>query len=658
MNEKNISGQERTSEISFRVIVLTVVLALILAVANTYLALKIGTVTSASIPAAILSMGILRFFKNTTILEHNLIQTGASAGEAVAGGIVFTIPALVILNYWHGFPYFFNFFIALLSSFSGIFLSIPLRKYLMNDSTLRFPEGRAVAEVLKTGDQQGKGFRDLIVGAGLAAFLEFLQSSKILASSVTIYKTIGGLVTGASVGFSVILMGAGYLMGWDVALSMIIGSLFTWTLGLLFLSGYDHSAIVSLSATQAFSNVLNNHLREIGVSAMLLTGFITLLNLVKPVFTGLNQAIKQAKKQEKSTKILLTERDFPFSVVFYGLLICFIGMGILLFNFVPPHILHFSGLNTPELFALLVIYLLILGFILSATAGYFSGLVGVTVSPGSAFVIAAMLLSAVLVKFLMSNQLGGPNLLLETTGAGITILLGALLTGMACIANDNMQDLKVGQLVGSTPWKQQLMLLLGALIASAVVPLVMQLLFQTYGIGGVVPRAGMNLTETLPAPPAAVMAMLAKGVFQGGLDWPYFLMGIGWVAILCVIKLIFKQYNITLSLLAMAIGVYLPMATASALFIGGFIAWAGARDKNLSASHIIHQRQKGYLIACGVVIGAILTDVLWAIVAAFSSSANAYEIHSSLWVLPSYILGILAIVIFIRWWLRNLKWSG
>lgn len=659
LNNIKIKKRSKTPtgcEITLRVVLLSIFLAVILAIANTYLALKIGILASASIPAAILSMGILKFFKNTSIYEHNLVQTAASAGEAIAGGIVFTIPALIILNYWQHFPYVMNFCIALLSSFAGIFLSVPLRRYLLQDSSLKFPEGRAIAAVLQSADEHASGFKEILQGSFWAALLEAIQSSQIFSSSITGWTKIKGIIIGGTVGFSAILVSAGYLMGWDVSISMLVGSILAWGGGIPLLSVYDSSSIMHLSASDAVAQVLTQHIREMGVSTMIIAGLFTLAGLLQPLLKSIFKIFHNMKEMQSST--LSQEKDLPFALVLLGLFISLIGMTLLVWFFIPLdlHYLHFDHLNRPELFCLIMVYLLIAGAILSGIAGYFSGLVGVTASPGSSIVIAGMLLSAVLIKFCLFSTHTLVNNSLQFAGAALAILLGSLLTGMAAISNDNLQDLKVGQLIGATPWKQQLMLLLGALVASLVVPWVMEVLFQAYGIANILPHGHMNSAESLPAPPAAIMAMLVKGVFNGGTDWDYFLVGSCLAILLYLLQILFKRFGITLSILAMAVGVYLPMSTSTALFIGGVIA------KKIKVHHQVYsaeqasiREQRGYLIACGAVVGAIIMDIFLIIPNILGYSNILESIHAPFGNFVSTSLGFLSILLLSYCWIKKLK---
>lgn len=610
--------QNRTDIISLRVIVLSIFLAIILAASSTYLALKIGILPSASIPAAILAMAILRFFKNTSIYETNLIQTAASAGEAVAGGIVFTVPALVIIRYWTHFPYLENVAIALSGGLLGILFSIPLRKILIKTPQLYFPEAKAIAEVLQLAEKKSFHIREMLLGAGLGGLLELAQTGlKIIASTAEKWIVIGKseLMVGFGVGFSPALIGVGYLIGFDVGLSLVLGAIMAWGIGLPLLSLF--SVLKGPFNLETNLATYRTDIHYIGLGAMLVAGLWTLCNLLKPFYQSLRVSIQGLLKTLPNKPLLAaTERDIPTIYLFSGLLVLLVCI-YFLFEYLFP--LQTFMPNASHFFILSVIfYILIIGFVFAAICGYFSGLVGVTASPGSAIVIAGLLLIAIILRALLIFQ-GHPVVSAQLlSGAAITIIVGAVVAGAACIANDNIQDLKVGHLIGAVPWQQQLMLMLGVIVAAFVIPYVMELLFNVYGLTTVLPRTGMDPTQTLAAPPAAMMAGLTQGVFNHDLPWS--MLGIGGLIMAIFIALQLLGFR-RLSLLGMAMGIYLPLSSSVPLFLGSLFAFfikknfqqqlhSASEEEKLS----INQRQHyAVLLACGLVAGAALMDILLAI---------------------------------------------
>ncbi|MBI5447629.1 MAG: oligopeptide transporter, OPT family [Gammaproteobacteria bacterium] len=630
-------------ELTFRAVLLGMVLAVLLAASNTYLALKIGILTSASIPAAVLSMGILRFFKRVSILENNLVQTAASAGEAIAGGIVYTIPGLILIHYWQGFDYWENFFIALIGGSLGILFSIPIRRTLVHDESLRFPEGRAIAQVLQmTSQEKSQHFKYMVQGGVLGAIIEFLQSGlHVVSASAQSWFRVKQVVLGGGLGFSATLVGAGFLMGIRLGSSLLIGAVVAWIIGVPILS-FQQGDIHS-SAAQVVATLRNEKIAYLGIGAMLTGGVWALVCFIKPFYISLAGTFAEfSRRTVRRSTLPRTERDIPFSYIVLGLLLCFVGLYFLFQHLCQLSLMVPSALQQNIFLMIILAYLLLLGFAASTICGYFSGMVGVTASPGSAVAIASVLLSALLVRMMLgfvpaSNLL--PALWLKEASA-IVIIMTCVIMGGAAIANDNIQDLKVGYLIKATPWKQQLMLFLGVLMASATVPVVMQLLFSVYGIGDVLPRAGMNPAQALAAPPAMIMATLAQSVFNHQLPFVYF--GVG---ALVVFFFILFQKRFNLSALGIGIGMYLPLSTSTPLILGSFFSYLHDRARKKSGI----QTQSGTLKACGIVAGAALMDVLIAIPLALNPDVTMFTLFPSSWEIMSVFLGFVVLFILGKW---------
>ncbi|WP_342227228.1 OPT family oligopeptide transporter [Rickettsiella endosymbiont of Rhagonycha lignosa] len=630
---------KQSSGITLRVIVLGIFLSILLAASSTYLALKVGILPSASIPAAILAMAILRLFRNGTIFEANLIQTAASAGEAVAGGIVFTIPALVIIGYWHYFPYFANCAIALLGGLLGILFSIPLRKILINTPQLYFPEARAISEVLKLSQKQTFHINKMLMGTGLGAGLEFAQTGlKVIAVSTEKWMVFGkSNIIGFGLGFAPALIGVGYLIGWNVGLSLLLGAVIAWCISLPLLSYFapvGKTLIVAKSLT-----VYAIDIHYIGLGAMLAAGLWTLLNLLHPFYLSLRislQGLFQPLKQ-----ISPSEQDIPLNYLIAGLGIVILSIYFLFDYLLPIHSLMFAF---PQLFIIgAVVYVLLIGFVFAALCGYFSGLVGVTASPGSAIVISGLLFMALILRgllFFKGHELLSSQLL---NAAAMTIIIGAVVAGTACIANDNIQDLKVGHLIGATPSQQQIMLILGVVIAALVIPYVMQLLFSVYGLTTVLPHTGMDPQQTLSAPPAAMMAGLTQGVFNHDLPWNS--LAVGGIIMLVLIA-INKLGKINISLLGVGMGIYLPLSSSTPLFIGSLFAY-GVKlylQKKGKASQIDFQQHDAVLLSCGLVAGAALMDVLLAIPLSITGNSRLFAILPMNWQAFATMLSFLSLL--------------
>jgi putative OPT family oligopeptide transporter len=648
-----ILAEHNLPEITLRVVILAIVLSFVLAISNAYLALKIGLLTSASIPAAIISMGILRFFKNATILENNLVQTAASAGEAVAGGIVYTIPALIIIHYWMGFNYWQNFLIAIVGGVLGVMFSIPLRRILMEDRKLRFPEGRAIAEILKISNLQLLGVKDIFLGGLMGAILEFFQTGvKLLADNWQAWFKVKNTVFGFGLGFSPAMIGAGYLIGIELAASIFVGALLSWLIAIPVLSHiYPELINASGTATDLAHQLWGNKIRYIGIGAMLVAGLMTLGTLVKPFIASVLFSFQAFYDLRKNNQILRTDKDIPIK---YVLLISLFFIVILFFLYQYLFPVNQLGLNLAWSHSIVyaaLLYTVIAGFIFCAITAYFSGMVGVSASPGSAVIIASLLIVAALLFISLRYQHGVLVFSPEQIKAceAITIICTAVITGMAAISNDNMQDLKVGYLLGATPWKQQIMLLLGVLCASLVITPVMQMLFDVYGIAGVMPRPGMNPTLSLPAPPAAAMAMLSQAVFEQHVPWNMLLLGGLIVIIVSVFNRYLSKRNLSLSVLGVAIGMYLPLATSMPLFVGGLICWLTKKNKQTSYRDIT--------LACGLIAGAALLDVALAIPFSIMHNPDAMNIAPAFWLPIGEALSFMTLIGLFVWFKKIARFA-
>ena len=654
-----ISAEEKIAELTVRSILLAIALTVILAVSNAYLALKLGILTSASIPAAILSMGILRFFKNPTILENNAVQTAASAGEAVAGGIVYTIPALIIIEYWHHFDYLTNFFIALSGGVLGVLFSIPLRRLLVHDKALKFPEGRAIAEVLKSSSEK-IGMRDIVYGGAIGATLELFQVGfKIIANSWSHWFVVKRSIFGLGAGFSATMIGAGYLVGFDMACSIFAGAVISWLFALPILSQFYPEFLQQYPTQKAAILLWNSELRYLGIGAMLFAGIWTFMKLSKPLANNIYLSLRAfTSKRVNAIPLLRTDKDIPVPYILIGIALMAAAL-FLFFQFIFP--LDGVGLDgefAPTLVVGAVLYVLIIGFLFSVITAYFSGMVGVTASPGSSVVIAGILFASWLLLSLIHVVIPLPLTQDQIVAAeAIIIIIGSVVTGIAAIANDNTQDLKVGQLVGATPWKQQVMLLLGVVVSSIVIPPVMQVLFNVYGIAGVMPHAGMDVSQSLPAPTAALLAAITEGVFRNSLPWTMMLAGAAIIALVILCNRLFKlQRFIQLSILGIAIGMYLPISSSFPLFLGGMIAFFVKRRlaQKMGGLKDNQRKQMGTRIACGLVAGSALLDVLLAIPFSILHSPDALSLVGAGWETYGVVLAVVSTLLLAAWMERRI----
>ena len=597
-------------ELSFRVIIITVFLTVILAMANAFLALKLGMLTSASIPAAILSMGILRFFKHPSIFENNLVQTAASAGEAVAGGIVYTIPALLIIGYWHEFNYWQNFFIAFSSGILGVLFSVPLRKTLVHHKGLPFPEGVAIANLLMHQNSV-QGFRLLALGLVLGAGLDFLQTGlQVFASHWGYVWTFKYFSLKLALGFSIAIFSAGFLIGKRMSLSIMLGALLSWCVAYPYFSHMQRG---------------DEGVRYFGIGALLFAGIVSLLLFIKPLF----KKMFQVYAHPVSNSLAAHDKDMPVKLIWGCLMLLAIALSVYFYALLSPMVHAHFGLASLVLFC--VVYVMGMGFLMAIVSGYFSATVGVSASPGSAIVIMSLMFAAAFFLLLFDKRWG---LDLHTSEA-LVIMLASMVTGIAAIANDNIQDLKVGQIIGATAWKQQLMLSIGVLIAALVIPLVMQTLFQVYGIAG---HGGHG--QGLPAPTAVLLATLTDGFFQHAL--PQTTMAAGALSVL-LLMLGFHLTSFSLSFFGVAIGMYLPLETSMPMILGGCLAGIIQRREHTG---VLLQGSFDQLLslACGLVAGSAVMDVLLSFYFASRGQVDVLAIalgHRNLPMLLSMLLVVL-----------------
>ena len=361
-------------EFSFRAFILAIIITVILAMANAFLALKLGILTSASIPAAIMSMGFLKFFKNSSILENNIVQTAASAGEAIAGGIVYTIPAMVIINYWHHFDFTKNFLISVSGGFLGVIFSIPLRNTLVKDENLNFPEGKAVAELLKAS-YESKSLKYILQGALIAAIFEFGQAGlNIFAPNLPLIFQYKHMLLGLIIGLSITMLGAGYLIGNNMTFSFILGLIITYVV-IMPLCSFIHPEVDFSSTITSYNFYWNTYIKYIGIGSLLMSGIIVICSLIKPFF------LKVSKKNKVKS---LVDKDIPMPI-----LIFIAGIFLMVLYYLFSNEFNIFASKENYIYCILwVLYILIMGIIFSVITSYFSGMVGVSASPGSAIVLA------------------------------------------------------------------------------------------------------------------------------------------------------------------------------------------------------------------------------------------------------------------------------
>jgi putative OPT family oligopeptide transporter len=663
-----VKAEDDLPQVTVKAVVLGVLLSAILAGANAYLGLKVGMTVSASIPASVISMAILRFFKQSNILENNIVQTAASAGESLAAGVIFTLPALILLRYWADFPFLDTMAIAMFGGVLGVLFTIPLRRALIIEQGLKFPEGVATGEVLKAGTEGGSGIKQ-IGWAGLAGAIYKLGQTglKIFTGTVSSSVTVGRSIFGMGTDLSVALLGVGYIVGLNIALLVFGGGLISWLFGIpLYTAFADPSHVAQVvghsTGYDAALEVWSQKIRYMGVGSMVIGGVWALISLAKPLKDGIMSSMEAVRKARsgKGHTILRTERDMPINYVLWGILGLAIPIFIVFTQVIDTaHLPVTSGLYWSTM-VIGALFSLVAGFLFSSVAGYMAGLVGSSNNPISGVTIATILATALLLLALLGSQL---QFSVDTeqakAAAAAAIMVGAMVACAAAIAGDNMQDLKAGQLVGATPYKQQIMQIVGVMAAALVIAPILSLLFNAYGMGGVLPRPGMSPDEMLSAPQATLMQSVAEGVFARNLEWNMIWIGAVIAVVIIIIDKVLEARgsDFRTPVLAVAVGIYLPLELTVPIFIGGMIAWyagkkvkaralAAGENPEKAARNAEH---RGLLFSSGLITGEALIGIILAIPFAIKESTNALRIVPESFAPFANWLGGLAAIFFCIW---------
>ncbi|EIL97398.1 oligopeptide transporter, OPT family [Rhodanobacter thiooxydans] len=607
-------------EFTLRGVVIGIVITVVFTAANVFFGLKAGLTFATSIPAAVISMAILRSLKNSTMQENNIVQTVASAAGTLSS-IIFVLPGLIIIGWWNGFPFWMSFGICATGGILGVMYTIPLRRALVTDSDLPYPEGVACAEVLKVGSSSeeaagsvesgGAGLKAVVAGAVVSAAFYVIVQTRLFAAAVSSYFRVGdkGAATGFDFSLSFALFAVGHLVGLWVGVAMLVGALIGWGWAVphfLLLHPVDGAA--DAVAQGAWSH----YVRFVGAGTIGVAAIWTLAKLVKPVIGGLAGAMaaSRVRKAGQLATLPRTEHDMPIGMVGLITLLCLIPVGWLL-----GHFSNISGLgeHTTLLVVGGVVFVVILSFLVSAVCGYMAGLIGSSNSPlsgvGILVVIIAALLLVIGVKSLYPADMGKALV-------AFALFITAIVFAVASIANNNLQDLKTGQLVDATPSLQQWALVIGVVAGALVIPPVLDLLNQAYGFLG---APGVDPSRALPAPQAGLISALAQGVITGNIDWSLITIGgaIGVGIIVLDEALARTGKSMRLPPLAVGLGIYLPTSTTLMVVVGALVgAWFDKRaDRGPKAEAT---KQLGVLLASGLIVGESLLGVIVAALVAFS----------------------------------------
>jgi putative OPT family oligopeptide transporter len=619
-------------QLTVKAIVLSIILTAVLSSANCYVGLFAGLTVATSIPAAVISMAVLPLFGKPNILENNIVATGASAGTSISAGAIFTLPALVLLHHWAKFDYWWTFAIIGFGGLLGVLFSVPLRRTLILEQKLRFPEGIAAAEVLKVAANPGIGARYLALASGVAGVFKLLTSGlRLFPEDFVLSRAFGGRGIGYfSYSFSPALLGVGYIVGLNVAILIMAGGLLAWWVAIpiynAFFYNYDPVLLgklagLDLEAT-AFA-IWRGEVRYIGVGCMLTGAVWALWSLRKSLFAAVSTGLKAGARGNQD--VPHTERDLPMGAV----LIC-----IALFV-IPLFVLYYLVVHAVGVALAMAIIMIAAGFLFSSVSGYMAGLVGSSNNPVSGITICTILFASVVLMVLMGGK--------AAAGAVAVVFIGAVVCTAAAIAGDNLQDLKAGQLVGATPWRQQVMLCIGCVAGAAVMAPVMNLLQFAYGIG----EPAHPGVQPLAAPQANLVKSVAEGMFGGQL--PFGMIGLGvliGVLIICLdlyLKHIKSRWSAPV--LAVAVGIYLPLDVSTPIFAGGIVAEIVSRwHLKRSGSDDEKLRQNGMLFAAGLITGEALVGIFIAICIWISKNPDVLALHVTLpgaqWLAAAVLIAI------------------
>ena len=621
MSAKPLSSVTPRTELTVRGLIIGVVITLVFTAANVFFGLKAGLTFATSIPAAVISMAILRGFKDSTMQENNIVQTVASSAGTLSA-IIFVLPGLVMIGWWTGFPFWVTFGICATGGILGVMYTIPLRRALVTDSDLPYPEGVACAEVLKVGggddavaasaESSKSGLFAVAAGTIVSAVFAVVVATKVFAGSVAQYFHVGdrGGASGYDFSLSFALLAVGHLVGLWVGLAMLLGALIAWGWAV---PHYTMLAAATGAAADMAQAAWGTKVRFIGAGTIGVAAIWTLAKLVKPVISGLSSAMasSRARKAGQGSTLPRTEHDMPIGIVGLISLLCLLPIGWLLGDFSIA-----TGLGS-HLWLLVtggLIFVVIMGFLVSAVCGYMAGLIGSSNSPLSGVGILVVIIAALLLLVAgVKSELSGD------AGKGLVafaLFATSVVFAVATIANNNLQDLKTGQLVDATPWKQQVALVVGVLVGAAVIPPVLDLLNEAYGFAGM---PGVDPARALAAPQAGLISALAQGVIQGNIDWSLIILGGAIGVALIVLDAVLGRTTRSAALppLAVGLGIYLPTSTTLMIVVGAIVGWYF--DKRAERGPKPEStKQLGVLLASGMIVGESIIGVIIAAIVVFS----------------------------------------
>ncbi len=622
-HEPHVPASKTLPEITFVTVALAIVLSVVLAAANAYLGMFAGLTVSASIPAAVISMALLKVIGGN-ILQNNAVQTAASAGESLAAGAIFTLPALVMLGFWTGFNYIETTILIALGGILGVMFTVPLRRALIVEEPLQFPEGVATAEVLKVGEAGGAGIRYILMGGAIGALFKLIVSGFNASKSAAHISFFGGK-SAFSVGtdLSPALVAVGYIVGLNIAILVFLGGALNFLVAIPIFTAANPELYPDLGAADLAGTVWSQHTRYLGVGAMVVGGVWALIRLFPSLIKGIKSSIAAYRKAKNNTgEVIRTEKDMAMPIV----------LGVCVFSLIPLFGIFYHFTSSIGISAFMAAFVLVAGFLFSAVAAYMAGLVGSSNNPISGVTIATILAVALLLKLFGIDSELGP---------AAAILVGAVVCCAAAIGGDNMQDLKAGHIVGSTPSKQQIMQVIGVLAAAVAMAPILDLLNNAYTIG----------SPELPAPQAKLMQGVVDGLFGKGLPWTIVAIGAGIAVAVIIVDLILESRGskFRTPVLAFAVGIYLPFELSVPIFIGGMIAHVAKRHfvkTGADESTVNTGMRNGMLLAAGLITGEALLGILLAVPIAISQDKKVLWLFENASAIPGLVLlgGVITLI--------------
>lgn len=658
-------------ELTLRGMILGALLTVIFTASNVYLGLKVGLTFASSIPAAVISMAVLKMFKDSNILENNMVQTQASAAGTLSS-VIFVLPGLLMMGYWQGFPFWQTTFVCLAGGILGVIFTIPLRYAMVVNSPLPYPEGVAAAEILKAGggdtsyvDEHNNtvtikgesGIKEIFSGSLIAGLLSFFSSGlRLVSDSASYWFKAGSSIFQLPMGFSLALLGAGYLVGIASGIAILIGVVIAWGFAVPYITG--NTPIPADMEMVAFAiKIWKEKVRFIGAGTIGIAAIWTLITLVKPMLEGLKISFQALRNPVAAANMRRVDQDLSPK----WMIIIAIAMAIILaltfYSFIEST--PISSTLAWGLVLCCTILAFIIGFLVAAACGYMAGLVGSSSSPISGIgIISVVVISLVLLAIGESTQLlASPEGTKFLTA--LTLFSASAVICIATISNDNLQDLKTGYLVEATPWRQQVALIIGCIVGALVIAPVLGLLYKAYGFTGAMPHEGMDVTQALSAPQATLMTTIAKGIFSHNLQWDYIFIGIVIGIILILVDIVLKKgkHKLSLPVLAVGMGIYLPPAITMPIIIGTLLSWwanrrlcaRAAKSGENTEALLKASERRGTLFAAGLIVGESIIGVILAMIIVVSISNGGSDAPLALpltnWETTGQLLGLLGFII-------------